>query len=99
MSDSGFFDQLSDSIETLLPAIFHFLHNNSFFDKIEKYKNYIKILIIIIFAIRVYYRITILDEKEEGVNLIFKIIGYIINIIIVLKTIKKVKNNKSKKNN
>lgn len=93
MSDNGIFDQITDSFETLLPTIFNFFNNNviSF---LKKYKYHIKIFILLLLAARVFYRLKILNIKEETVNLEYKFIGQIINIVFVFYLI--FKNNKKK---
>ena len=82
MADSGAFDQITDSLETLIPSIFNFISSNviPFF---KKYKYHLKLFILILLAGRVFYRMKILNIKEETVKLEYKFIGQIINIVIV----------------
>tara|TARA_A100001015_G_scaffold320028_1_gene444945 strand:+ start:1318 stop:1647 length:330 start_codon:yes stop_codon:yes gene_type:complete len=82
MADSGAFDQITDSLETLVPSIFNFLSSNvlTFF---KKYKYQIKLLILFLLAGRVFYRMQFLNIKTETVNLQYKFIGQIINIVFV----------------
>ena len=82
MADSGAFDQITDSLETLIPSLFNFVSSNviPFF---KKYKYHIKLLILLLLAGRVFYRMKVLNIKEETVNLQYKFIGQIINIVIV----------------
>jgi hypothetical protein len=87
MQDFGIFDQIVDSIETLIPTIINFVNNTTIFKFIKKHKSIIKLILMILISFRVFYRIQILNIKEESVNLHYKLIGNVVNIVILVYTI------------
>ena len=89
LKENSIFDQILDSIETILPSIQNFLSNSKIFKFLKKNKNIIKMIIMILLAFRVVYRIQFLKITEEAVNLNFKLIGMVFNILLVFYSILK----------
>ena len=56
MADSGTYDLILDSVETLIPTIY-LLFNNNIIKFFRKYRYYIKLIMLIGLAARVFYRI------------------------------------------
>ena len=94
--DSGTFDLVIDIFENLIPTIF-----SNIIDLFQKYKNILKFIILLIFTIRIIYRIYVLEIKEEKVNLHYKLASSVFNLLIVKYVIIKElidKNDKKNKN-
>lgn len=91
--DSGFFDQLIDLFDCIIPTVFTIVI--PFF---KENKNFFKLMFVLILAIRMIYRVLFMDLKEEKINLNLKLISYIVNISIIIYFIisDHIKNNKKK---
>ena len=93
--DSGTFDLIIDIFENLIPTIF-----SNIIDLFKKYKNILKFIILLLFTIRIIYRIYVLEIKEEKVNLHYKLASSIFNLLIVkyilIKELIEKKNKKKK---
>lgn len=76
--DSGFFDQLIDLFDCIIPTVFTIVI--PFF---KKNKNFFKLMFVLILSIRMLYRVLFMDLKEEKINLNLKLISYIVNIGII----------------
>ncbi len=76
--DSGLFDTILDVFENLIPTIF-----SNIIDSLKKNKNILKFIVLLGFTIRIVYRIYFLNIKEETVNLHYKLISSIFNLIVI----------------
>mgnify|MGYP001233032916 CR=1 FL=1 len=76
--DSGLFDTILDVFENLIPTIF-----SNILDSLKKNKNILKFIVLLGFTIRIVYRIYFLNIKEETVNLHYKLISSIFNLIVI----------------
>ena len=82
MADSGTYDLILDSVETLIPTIY-LLFNNKVITFFKKYRYYFKLMMLLGLSARVFYRIKYLDIKDETINLKYKFMTQIFNILFL----------------
>ncbi len=77
--DDGFADNIFDMFDSFMPSVFALSVN--FYDK---YKYYLKLLIVLIFTTRIFYKIFYLNITKSTFDLRQKLIFNVINIIILI---------------